>query len=90
MTGTGVTGSDCDKFGNTSVRRRELWVHLEVSPKYCGNNKLTLRDACVRIDIHWEDCRRYLTLLRMSTSNPFPSTAIMMHGLLFIINFESY
>jgi len=90
MPGTGVTGSDCDKFGNTSERRRELWVHLVVSPNKCGNHKQTLRDAWVRIDIHWEDCRRYLRLLRMSTSNRFPPMANMNHGLLFIINSESY
>jgi len=31
MTGTGVTGSDCEQFGNASERRRELWVNLGAS-----------------------------------------------------------
>jgi len=29
-------GSDCDKFGNTSERRREIWVHLG-SPGRAGD-----------------------------------------------------
>jgi len=31
-------GSDCDKFGSTSERRRELWVHLGVSLNQHANH----------------------------------------------------
>ena len=92
MTGTGVTGSDCDKFGNTSERRRELWVHLEVSPNKCRNHKQTLRDAWVRIDIHWEDCRRYLRLSGCPQAIDFPQRRIwsMDYCSLSILNHTSY
>jgi len=76
MTGTRVTGSDCDKLGNTSERRREHWVHLEVSPNQCRNHKQTLRDAWVCIDIHWEDCRRYLRLSGCPQAIDFPQRRI--------------
>jgi len=45
-------GSDCDTFGSTPGRWRELWVHLGVSPNQRGNHKQTLRDAWVLMDIH--------------------------------------
>jgi len=49
-------GSDCDKFGSTSERRRELWVHLGLTPNRCGNHKQTQRDAWGLMDTHSEDC----------------------------------
>ena len=54
--------SDGDKFGSTSERLRELWVHLGVSPNQRGIHEHTLRDAWVCIDNHSEDCKSYLRL----------------------------
>jgi len=64
--------SDCDKFGSTLERRRELLVHLGVSPNQRGNHKQTLRDAWVLMDIHSEDCRRYLRLFGCTWTIDFP------------------
>jgi len=68
--------SDCDKFGNTLERLREVWVHLEVSPNQCGYYKHNLRDAWVHIDIHSEDSWRYMRLSRSPQAIDFPQRRI--------------
>jgi len=71
-----LDGSDCDKFGSTSERRRELWVYLGVSPNQHGNHKHTLWGAWVCMDIHLEDSRSYLRLFGCTWAIDFPHQRI--------------
>ena len=71
-----LDGSDCDKCGSTSERWRELWVHLGVSPNQRGNHNQTLGGAWVLMDIHSDNCRRYLRLFGCTWAINFPQQRI--------------
>jgi len=85
-------GSDCDKFGSTSERQRELWVHLWVSPNQRGNHNQTLRDIWVLMDIHSEDTRHYLRPFGCRWAINFPQQRIwfMDYCLLSLLNHTSH
>ena len=74
------------------MRRRQLWVHLGVSPNRCGHHKQNLRDCWVLMDIHSEGCRCDLRLSGCTRANDFPQQWIwcMNYCSLSLLNHTSY
>jgi len=51
MTGTGVLGSMCDKCGNTSERRRQVWEHVESPQSSMGKSTSSFGTLLVCLEI---------------------------------------
>jgi hypothetical protein len=84
--------SDCNMFRNMLEHRRELWVHLGVFWKQCGNHKRSLTDVCVHMYMCQKEWRHSLRLYWCTRAIEIPFQQIWsMHcSSLFLLDYSSF